>query len=278
MGNTAELDKGLVDGLKAAKTKRCYFVLVLKGATDGVLLVSKIRIPPAAISDAKKASGGGGIVQGFVSFADGAYLFETGKEAPATAAQAVKAIAARDAGMAIHANFRLGEETEHEEAHSEETPHDTTTAKTAPQTKQKPKTSPLQPHPEAAKFAAALQEWEQASAAALHATDQLIAALEAADDDLADAIAQVVEQLRADFPDTLDAALTGLAASANAGKTADAETFRMKSEIAIKAALAYLGNNSKTIEGCEHNPFGISVSFRAPLTDALKQVLLKVKK
>ena len=52
----------------------------------------------------------------------------------------------------------------------------------------------------------------------------------------------------------------------------------MKSEIAIKAALAYLGNNSQTIDGCEHNPFGISVSFRAPLTDALKQVLIKVKK
>ena len=131
--------------------------------------------------------------------------------------------------------------------------------------------------PRPRKFVAALQEWEQASAAALHATDQLIAALEAADDDLADAIAQVVEQLKVDFPDTLDDALTHLAASANAGKD-DTESFRMKSEIAIKAALAYLGNNSKTIDGCEHNPFGISVSFRAPLTDALKQVLLKVKK
>jgi hypothetical protein len=278
MGNTAELDKGLIDGLKIAKTKRCFFVLVLKGATDGMLLVSKTKIPAPAIAEAKKASGGGAIVQGFVSFADGAYLFETAKEAPATAAQAVKTIANRDAGMPIHATFRLGEETEHEAAHGEETPHDTTTAKTEPQTEQKPKASPLQPHPEATKFVAALQEWEQASAAALHETDKLIAALDATDDDLADAIAQVVEQLKADFPDTLDDALTGLAASANAGKTADAETFRMKSEIAIKAALAYLGNNSKTIDGCEHNPFGIGVSFRAPLTDALKQVLLKVKK
>ena len=106
----------------------------------------------------------------------------------------------------------------------------------------------------------------------------MIAALEAADDDLADAIAQVVEQLKADFPDTLDDALTGLVASAKAGETAETETYRNKSEIAIKAALAYLGNNSKTIEGCEHNPFGIGVSFRAPLTDALKQVLIKVKK
>ena len=153
----------------------------------------------------------------------------------------------------------------------------TTTTQTAPPTAT-PETTPHGPLPEAAKYATALQEWEQAAAAALSATDKLIAALDATDDDLADAICQVIEQLKADFPDTLDAALTGLSASANAGKTADAETFRMKSEIAIKAALAYLGNNAHTIEGCEHNPFGVGVSFGAPLTEALKQVLLKVKK
>ena len=168
--------------------------------------------------------------------------------------------------MPIHATFRLGDESEHEEAHAEETVHDTTTAKSEPHTEQKPKTSPLQPHPEATKFVAALQEWEQASAGALSATDQLIAAMEAADDDLADAIAQVVEQLKADFPDTLDDALTGLAASANAGKTADTETFRMKWKLPSRRRSPTPGNDSKTIDGCEHNPFGIGVSLPAPLT------------
>ena len=227
MGNTAELDKDLVDGLKTAKTKRCFFVLVLKGGTDGVLLVSKTKIAAPAIAEAKKSSGGSAVVQGFVSYADGAYLFETAKEClppPPPKPSRRSPIATRACRStplsAWVTNPSMKRRT------TEETAHDTTTAKSEPHTEQKPKTSPLQPHPEATKFVAALQEWEQASAAALSATDQLIAALEAADDDLADAIAQVVEQLKADFPDTLDDALTGLAASANAGKTADTETFR----------------------------------------------------
>ena len=75
-----------------------------------------------------------------------------------------------------------------------------------------------------------------------------------------------------------DDALANLAKSAKAGNTADVESYRFKSEIAIKASLAYLGNNAKTIDGCEQNPFGINVSFRGPLTEALKQVLINVKK
>jgi len=279
MGNTTELDKDLLDGLHAAKTKRCYFALVLKGGTDGALLVSKTKIPPAAIAEAKKSSGGSAVVEGFVSFADGAYVFETAKDSPATAAQAVKTIAKRDAGLAIHADFRQSTDLEQEGAEGEHEQHDapvTGTAQTAPPTT--PETAPHGPLPEAAKYATALQEWEQAAAAALSATDELIAALDATDDDLADAIAQVVEQLKADFPDTLDDALSNLASSAKAGKAGETESYRNKSEIAIKAALAYLGNNAHTIEGCEHNPFGINISFRAPLTEALKQVLLKVKK
>jgi hypothetical protein len=279
MGNTTELDKDLVDGLHAAKTKRCYFALVLKGGTDGALLVSKTKIPPTAIADAKKSSGGSAVLEGFVSFADGAYLFETAKIPPATATQTVKTIAKRDAGLAIHADFRMGTDPELagvDGGHGAQVTPITGTAQTAPQ--MTPETSPHGPLPEAAKYATALQEWEQAAAAALSATDELITALDATDDDLADAIAQVVEQLKADFPDTLDDALTNLAASAKAGKASETESYRNKSEIAIKAALAYLGNNAHTIEGCEHNPFGISISFRAPLTESLKQVLLKVKK
>ena len=151
-----------------------------------------------------------------------------------------------------------------------------TTAQATPQTT--PETAQHGPLPETAKYSTALQEWEQAAAAALSATDKLVAALDATDDDLADAICQVIEQLKADFPDTLDDALTGLVAAAKAGNAGEAESYRNKSEIAIKAALAYLGNNRQTIEGCEHNPFGIGISFGAPLTEALKQVLIKVKK
>jgi hypothetical protein len=112
MAKTAELDKDLVDGLKAAKSKRAYFALVLKGGSDGALILSKTKVPPAAIAEAKKKSGGSAVLKGFCQYEDGKYIFETAKEAPATAAQAVKVIVKRDAGMAVHAEFRVSTDPE----------------------------------------------------------------------------------------------------------------------------------------------------------------------
>ena len=112
MANAAELDKDLVNGLKAAKSKRACFALVLKGSSDGALIVSKAKVPPAEIAEAKKKSGGSAILKGFCKYEDGKYVFETAKDAPATAAQAVKAIAKRDAGMAINAEFRVSADPE----------------------------------------------------------------------------------------------------------------------------------------------------------------------
>jgi hypothetical protein len=278
MGNTAELDKDLADGLKAAKTKRCYFALVLKGGTDGALLVSKTKVPAPAIAEAKKKSGGSAVVSGFVSYEDGTYVFETAKPPAGTAAAAVKTIAKRDAGQTIKAIFRQSTDPEllALDGSPEATPATGTTKTTEPQAT--PKTSALGPLPEAAKYATALQDWQQAAAAALSATDKLTATLEATGDELALAIVEIIDKLKADFPDTLDDVLTNLAKTAKDGKAADAEGWRNKSEIAIKAALAYLGNNAATIDACEKNPFGISVPFRAALTEALKKVLINVKK
>jgi hypothetical protein len=106
------LDKDLVEGLKAAKSKRAYFVLVLKGSNDGALILSKTKVPPADIAAAKKQSGGSAVLKGFCQYEDGKYIFETAKEAPATAAQAVKVIMKRDAGMAVHAEFRVNADPE----------------------------------------------------------------------------------------------------------------------------------------------------------------------
>ena len=280
MGNTAELDKDLADGLKAAKTKRCYFALVLKGGTDGALLVSKTKIAAPAIAEAKKKSGGGAVFSGFVSYEDGTYVFETAKSAPGTAAAAVKIIAKRDAGPTIKAVFRQSTDPEllglDGSTDGQTAPGTGTTKTTEPQAT--PKTGGLSPLPEAAKYATALQDWQQAAAAALTATDKLIATLEATGDELALAIVEIIDKLKADFPDTLDDVLTNLAKTAKDGKAADAEGWRNKSEIAIKAALAYLGNNAATIDACEKNPFGVSVPFRAALTEALKKVLINVKK
>ncbi len=112
MAKAAELDKDLVDGLKATKSKRGYFALVLKGSNDGALIISKTKVPPGDIATAKKQSGGSAVVKGFCQYEDGKYVFETAKEAPATAAQAVKAIAKRDAGMAVNAEFRISTDPE----------------------------------------------------------------------------------------------------------------------------------------------------------------------
>src|ERR1700694_4720436 len=98
MAKAAELDMDLAAGLKAAKSKRAYFALVLKGSNDGALIVSKTKVPPADIAAAKKQSGGSSVLKGFCQYEEGTYVFETAKQAPATAAQAVKLIAKRDAG------------------------------------------------------------------------------------------------------------------------------------------------------------------------------------
>jgi hypothetical protein len=275
MAKTAELDTELVDGLKAAKSKRCYFVLVLKGGTDGALLVSKTKIAAPAIAEAKKKSGGSAVVIGFVSYEEGTYIFETAKLPSATAAQAVKTIAKRDTGLTTKAEFRVSTDPELATLGDG---HAAATKPGAAGQQASTKSTTPGPLPEAAKYAAALATWEHASAAALSAVDKLVSSLRATGDEVALAVASVIESLQSTFPDTLDEALTNLAKSAKAGNAADAETSRNKSEIAIKAALAYLGNNAKTIDGCENNPFGIKVALRAPLTEALKQVLIRVKK
>ena len=51
LGKTTDVGKGLADGLKAAKTKRCYFALVLKGGTDSAPIVSKSTIAVPAIAE-----------------------------------------------------------------------------------------------------------------------------------------------------------------------------------------------------------------------------------
>src|ERR1700757_4088678 len=107
-----ELDQELVEGLKAAKSKRCYFALVVKGGADGALVVSKTKIPPAAIAAAKKKSGGSAVGQGMVRYEDGIYVFETAKDPPATMDRLVKTIAKRDAGMTINVNCRKGSDPE----------------------------------------------------------------------------------------------------------------------------------------------------------------------
>ena len=203
MGNTAELDKDLADGLKAAKTKGRYFVLVLKGGNDGVLLVSKTKIAAPAIAEAKKKSGGGAVLSGFVSYEDGTYVFETAKPAPGTAAAAVKIIAKCDAGPTINALFRQSTDPEllgldgidrraNRAGHGHGKNHRTASD---PQDR---RPGPAARSREIRHRAAT--DWQQAAATALTATDKLIATLEATGDEFAPGDRRDHRQAESRFP------------------------------------------------------------------------------
>jgi hypothetical protein len=106
-----EIDEDLLTGLKQAKTKRQFFAVVLKGGADGALIVSKQKIPPGEISEAKKKSGGSTVIQGACFVEEGTHIFETEKEPPATLAKTLKTIAKRDAGLIISTFCRTAIET-----------------------------------------------------------------------------------------------------------------------------------------------------------------------
>lgn len=112
------MDKALVDGLKLAKNKPCFFALITKGA-DGKLLVGQKQPSAKDIADAKKEIGGTTVVSGRCLFEAGAYVFETARESPAALSAVVKKVIQKDAGMSIRAEFRVagaeGAESEAEE-------------------------------------------------------------------------------------------------------------------------------------------------------------------
>ena len=62
------VDKELATHLKKAKKARAerplFYALVLKGGTDGKLMVGKKKVPNAAVNDAKKETGGARVALG----------------------------------------------------------------------------------------------------------------------------------------------------------------------------------------------------------------------
>ena len=112
MAKAETIDEELVLGLKAAKTKRCYFALVAKGSNDGALVISKQKIPPVLITVAKKKCGGSAVIKGAVVYEDGKYVFETPKPPAATLPATLKLLARRDAGLVIVAICRLSTDPE----------------------------------------------------------------------------------------------------------------------------------------------------------------------
>jgi peptidoglycan hydrolase-like protein with peptidoglycan-binding domain len=105
----------LAAALKQAKAKPMFFAFIHKGA-EGKLIVSKTKIPPKQIAEAKKETGGGTPVTGKCFGGEGgAMVFQVAKAAPPALAAAVKKPAKRDAGLMIEPEFQLGGDADADE-------------------------------------------------------------------------------------------------------------------------------------------------------------------
>lgn len=109
-------DKELYLGLKRAKTQPMFFALVVKSATEGKLIVSKMKVKPSDISDAKKDLGAGKVLRGTCRFANGRHQFVTKQDPPATLAKLIKLLAKKQAGLMIKPECRGGGEDDEMEA------------------------------------------------------------------------------------------------------------------------------------------------------------------
>jgi hypothetical protein len=89
MPTDSAIDAELAVNLKQAKTKSMFFALVIKGGSDGALVLSKTKTTPAQITAAKKKSAG-------CFGEDGRYIFETAKVPATSALQVVKTVAKYD--------------------------------------------------------------------------------------------------------------------------------------------------------------------------------------
>ena len=85
-----------------------FAAVVAMGSTDGKLLMSKMKIKPGDLSEAKKAAGGGTVYLAASHVENGVYIFELAKEPPATLAQLIKKLAKTQAGLMIRVECRLG--------------------------------------------------------------------------------------------------------------------------------------------------------------------------
>lgn len=169
MAKSGELNAELAAGLKSAKTKRAYFALVLKGGKDGVLIVSKTKVPPAAIGEAKKESGGSAVLKGLCKFEDGTYIFETAKAVGPNVAQAVKIIAKRDAGITLKAQFRVSGDAELESEEAEESESTPPVAPPTPPRKQPEPSGESNGNALAADWKSKLAKWTPAIKEAMDA-------------------------------------------------------------------------------------------------------------
>ena len=166
----AELDTDLIAALKLAKGKEMFFAFVPKGA-EGKLIVSKKRIPPKEIAEAKKEIGGGKPVLGKCIGPLGEMVFKVAKKMP-TLGAAIKKVAKRDSGLTVVPDVQVSTEVEEEEGAEAETPETAAPPAPPPPPPAPDAAAPGAAAPEAAEEAGAETEEEEIDLAAWTAARQ----------------------------------------------------------------------------------------------------------
>jgi hypothetical protein len=98
-------DAELLAALKKAKGTEMFFAFVPKGQ-DGKLIISKVKIRPQDIADARKELGGATPILGKCYGDGGTMVFEVAKPVPPAMVVAIKRVAKRETGLNIAPEFR----------------------------------------------------------------------------------------------------------------------------------------------------------------------------
>lgn len=130
---------------------------------------------------------------------------------------------------------------------------------------------------DAIKLVAANNVWKQTRDQALNGMRQLESALRATNEELGEAVADVIVDLAAKFPRTLDSTLDQLAQAARKGDAESAKPLQAAGQQGIKDCLAYLKEHAEKFSACEENEFGVGIKIHAPLKDALRDLLVIIK-
>jgi hypothetical protein len=116
--------------------------------------------------------------------------------------------------------------------------------------------------------------WRQARLSASQGAAELAAELRESPYGGAQLVADIVDDLIADFPTTLDATLLEIQSAAKRGDTQKVAQFQSRGKKEIRACLDYLETNSDVIAACEQHPMGgVLVSIAAPLKQSLTRIL-----
>jgi hypothetical protein len=105
-----KLAKNLNLARRATKEDALFFAMVMKGGAEGALIVSKRKITPKEIKEAKEKCGGRAVISGRCFGEDGKVVFESGKPPPGTMQKVLKTVINREAGLTLNVLPRLAPE------------------------------------------------------------------------------------------------------------------------------------------------------------------------